>query len=47
MWGAPYFDQKNAKINQLQLLSDIKYLNGKLKPKPYLIPNVLKILLKM
>ena len=44
---APYFFHPKAKMNRIRLLGDIWDLNRKLKLKPYPMPKIWEILLKL
>ena len=46
-WGSPSFTQPKPKSNQVNFLSDFKNLNKKLKCKPYPMPNINEMLLKL
>ena len=46
-WGTPSFSQHKPKSNQLRFLSDYSNLNKQLKQKPYLIPKLNEILLRL
>ena len=46
-WGAPYFNKPKPKSNQVHFLSDFMNLNKKLKRKPYPMPKINDILLKL
>ena len=45
--GAPYFSQYKPKIYWLHFLSYLINLNKQLKRKPYAMPNINEMLLKM
>ena len=45
-WGAPSFEQRKLKANQILFLCDIRSLNKKLKREPYPMPQINEILLK-
>ena len=45
--GAPYFSQPKPKSNQVRFVSDSRNLNKKLKQKPYPMPKINEILLKL
>ena len=46
-WGAPYFAQTKPKSNRVRFLSDFSNLNKQLKQKPYPIPKINEMLLKL
>ena len=46
-WGSQSFAQTKKKSNQVNFLSDFKNLNKKLNHKPYQMPNINAILLKL
>ena len=46
-WGAPSFAQPKPKSNQVRFLSDFRNLNKKLKQKPYPMPKINEILLRL
>ena len=46
-WGAPLFAQSKPKTNPVIFPSEFWYLNKKLKCKPYPMPNINEILLKL
>ena len=46
-WGAPSFAQPKPKSNQVRFLSDFININKQLKQKPYDIPKINDMLLKL
>ena len=46
-WLAPYFAQPKPKSNQVQFLSEFRNINKQLKRKPYPMPKVNEMLLKL
>ena len=46
-WGARYFVQPKPKANLVNFLSDYIYLNNQLKRRPYSMPKINEILLKL
>ena len=46
-WGAPLFSQPKAKTNRVRFLSDFRNLNRQLKYKPYPMPKLREMLLKL
>ena len=46
-WVSPYFSQPKAKNNWLNFLSDLQNLNRQFKYKPYPLPKIRGILLKL
>ena len=46
-WGAPYFEQPKPKSNRVDFLSDFINTSKKLKRKPYPMPKINEILLKL
>ena len=46
-WGDPYFEQPKPKTNQVPFLSDSRNLINQLKRKPYKIPKINEMLLKL
>ena len=46
-WGDPYFAQPKPKINRIFFLSNFRNLNKQLKRKPYPMPKINEILLKL
>ena len=45
--GAPSFSQPKAKTNRVRFLSDFRNLNRQLKYKPYPMPKLREMLLKL
>ena len=45
--GAPSFSQPKPKSNQVRFISDFRNLNKQLKCKPYPMPNINEMLLKL
>ena len=46
-WGATYFAQPKPKSNQVRFLSDFRNLNKQLNQKPYPMPKINEMLLKL
>ena len=46
-WGDPSFAQPKPKSNQVRFISDFRNLNKQLKHKPYPMPNINEMLLKL
>ena len=46
-WGAPYFAQPKPKPNQVRFISEFRNLNKQLKRKPYPMPKINEMLLKL
>ena len=46
-WGSPSFAQPKPKSNWVRYLSNFRNLNKKLKRKPYPIPKINEMLLKL
>ena len=46
-WGAPYFVQPKLKTNRVKFLSRFRNLNRQIKHKPYPMPKISTILLKL
>ena len=46
-WGAPYIAQPKAKTNHVILLRDFRNLNMQLKYKPYPMPKIREMILKL
>ena len=46
-WGAPSFAQHKNKSNQVRFISDFRNLNTQLKQKPYPLPKINGMLLKL
>ena len=46
-WGAPYFVQTKPKSNRIHFLSDFRNINKQLKRKPYPMPKINEMLLKL
>ena len=44
---SPSFAQSKPKSNQVRFISDFRNFNKKLRQKPFLIPNINEILLKL
>ena len=46
-WGSPFFAQHKPKSNRVSLLSGFRNLNKKLNQKPYPMPKINEMLLKL
>ena len=46
-WGASSFAQPKPKTNHVRFISDFRSLNMQLKCKPYTMPNINEMLLKL
>ena len=46
-WGDQSFAQHTTKSNQVSFISDFRNLNKKLKQKPYTMPKINEMLLKL
>ena len=46
-WGAPSFAQPKSKSNLVRFLINFRNLNKKLKRKPYPMPKINEVLLKL
>ena len=46
-WGAPYFAKPKPKLSRVIFLSDFRNLNKQLKQKPYPMPKIYEMLLKL
>ena len=46
-WEAPYFAQTKPKSNRVRFISDFRNLNKKLKRKPYAMPKINEMVLKL
>ena len=46
-WGAPSFAQQREKTDRVRFLSDFWNLNWQLKCKPYPMPKIREMLLKL
>ena len=46
-WGDPSFVKPKPNSNRVYFLSDLRNINRQLKHKPYPIPNINEILLKL
>ena len=46
-WRAPYFAQPKAKTNRVRFLGEFWNLNMQLKHKPYTMPKIHEVLLKV
>ena len=46
-WGDPYFAQPKSKLIRVHFLSDFRDLNRQLKQKPYPMPKINEMLLKL
>ena len=46
-WGSPSFAETKPKSNQVRFLSDLRNINKQSKKKPYPIPKINGILLKL
>ena len=46
-WGSPFSAHPKHKWNQVRFISDFRNINKKLKHKPYPMPNINDMLLKL
>ena len=46
-WVAPYFAQHKPKLNRVHFLSDLRNIKKQLKRKPYPMPKINEMLLKL